>query len=109
MKRQILFCLLIVSGNALLLADDGTSLPSARNYAAEQNLVAQTAVPIPAVGGEYPVMATAGAVPPVAEPVTAPPTVVDPNAGQLPPPITSQYQPAPMGQPRIYRVLCLAE
>jgi hypothetical protein len=100
-KRQILFCLLIVSGNALLRADDGpTAAPVSRYYAGQQNLVAQ-AVPIPEVSADFPVTATAGTGAPVAEPVTAPPTVVDPNAaaGQLPPPVTSQYQQAPIGQP----------
>ena len=101
-KRQILFCLLIVSGNALLRADDGpTAAPVSRYYAGQQNLVAQTAAPIPDLSPELPVTATAGTVPSVAEPVTAPPTVVDPNggAGQLPPPVTSQYQQAPLMQP----------
>ena len=100
MKRQILFCLVIVSGNALLRADDApTAAAVARYNAGQQNLVAQSAVPIPEVGNELPITAMAGTGAPVAEPITAPPTVVDPNPGQLPPPVTSQYQPAPMGQP----------
>ncbi len=100
MKRQILFCLVIVSGNALLCADDApTAAAVARYNAGQQNLVAQSAVPIPEVGNELPITAMAGTGAPVAEPITAPPTVVDSNGGQLPPPVTSQYQPAPMGQP----------
>jgi hypothetical protein len=92
-KRQILFCLLIVSANALRADDGTTALPAS----GQPNMVAQTAVPIPAIGSESPIMATSGASPGIAEPLTAPPTVVDPN-GAVPPPVTSQYQP-PIGQP----------
>jgi hypothetical protein len=97
-KRQILFCLLIVSGNALLADEGPNALPVAPNVSGQPNLLAQTAVAIPAVGSDFPVTAAAGTSPPTAEPLTAPPTVVDPNSGVVPPPITSQYQP-PLGQP----------
>ncbi|HUE13101.1 MAG TPA: hypothetical protein VMR25_02950 [Planctomycetaceae bacterium] len=93
MKRQILFCLLIVSGNALL-ADEAPSSPP---ISGQPNLLTQTPVPIPAAVSDSPVMATADAQPGVAEPLTAPPTVVGPNGG----PLTSQYPPPIVGQPGV--------
>ncbi len=95
MKRQILFCLLIVSGNALL-ADD---VPTTSPMTGQPNQLAQATVPIPTAVLQSPLTATSGAVPPSAEPLTAPPMVVSPNGAALPPPITSQYQPGMVAPP----------
>jgi hypothetical protein len=89
-KRQILFCLLIVSGNALL-ADDA---PTSSAIAGQPNLMAQATVPIPGTLPDSPLTMTAGA-----EPLTAPPTVVAPNGAAVPPPITSEYQPGMVAPP----------
>lgn len=91
MKRQILFCLLIVSGNALLAGEPPNSAP----VSGPPNLLTQAAVPIPAALPEDGVTATAGMQPAIAEPMTAPPTVVGPTGS----PIMSQYQPPAFGQP----------
>ena len=91
MKRQILLCLLIVSGN-VLLADE---TPSSSAPPGQSNLLTQAVMPIPAAVSATPVTATADVQPPIAEPLTAPPTVVGPTGS----PITSQYQPPVVGQP----------
>jgi hypothetical protein len=90
-KRQILFCLLIVSGNALL-ADE---TPPAFPLPGDSTQLAQAVVPIPAAVSGAPVTAAAGMQPGIAEPLTAPPTIVGPSGS----PITSQYQPPAVGQP----------
>ena len=94
-KRQILFCLLIVSGNALL-ADD---VPTTSPMTGQPDQLAQATVPIPTAVLQSPLTATSGALPPSAEPLTAPPMVVSPNGAALPPPNTSQYQPGMVAPP----------
>ena len=100
MKRQILLCLLIVSGQ-IALADENAPPPGFPPDAS------QAAVPIPApatgpaaLGPSMPpptsaVLPAAGMQVAPGEPLTAPPTIVGPNGS----PLTSQYQPPLMNQP----------
>jgi hypothetical protein len=92
-KRQILFCLLMVIGNTLLADEPG--FPTAPQPFNPQ--IAEAAVPIPAIAPSGPVTEMAGPQGAPVEPLTAPPTVVGPNGA----PFSSQYQPGVPMQPQM--------